>query len=327
LPLCPPRPKPQFPHKPQAEPGHEAAFTVVPAPATAPSATDASKAEVAEMTKQQLQQKQKEAEEAKQLRERRKEEQEEKQAAKEHAKERAEEKKRQEEREEKLERERKEEQEKKEIRERIEEAKKEEELEAERERKKKKKREEEEAKEKKRKEAEEKRAAEAKKKAEAKLAEQEVQEAKKAVENDDSECHTSKKGELCHKSVLWAMHEGIRNHPDWYPGLTNHSSFTDFQMVLHTNGRGRCKRPCRKGSGGEPRRRPLLSPGGCHTAKPGEECYKKTVWAKTEGIYSHPGWYPGLTNASSFEAFQDFLRTEKQESSCLKPCHNKQILT
>merc|ERR1712048_530628 len=50
---------------------------------------------------------------------------------------------------------------------------------------------------------------------------------------------------------------------------------------------------------------PLPSPtpaptsvGACHTAVPGEKCYRDVDWAMNAGIHQHPGWYPGLSHGS-----------------------------
>jgi len=45
----------------------------------------------------------------------------------------------------------------------------------------------------------------------------------------------------------------------------------------------------------------------CHTVVSGEPCYEDVIWAKNEGISSHPEWYPGLHAGSSFEDFQRSL--------------------
>mmetsp|Transcript_18152 Transcript_18152/g.56965 ORF Transcript_18152/g.56965 Transcript_18152/m.56965 type:complete len:353 (-) Transcript_18152:71-1129(-) len=127
------------------------------------------------------------------------------------------------------------------------------------------------------------------------------------------DCHTATRGETCFKHVVWSMREGVREHPEWYPGLSTRSSFTDFQYVLNATGsNAKCLAPCvvRK-------ERPITV--GCHTVSPGEDCYRQTLWAMTHGIYEHPEWYGKLTNASSFEAFQDHLRTS-QQADCPRPC-------
>eukprot|EP00931_Biecheleriopsis_adriatica_P090185 TRINITY_DN64212_c0_g1_i1.p1 TRINITY_DN64212_c0_g1~~TRINITY_DN64212_c0_g1_i1.p1 ORF type:complete len:623 (+),score=92.07 TRINITY_DN64212_c0_g1_i1:45-1871(+) len=57
----------------------------------------------------------------------------------------------------------------------------------------------------------------------------------------------------------------------------------------------------------------------CHDALPGEECYQQMTWAKSDGIYSHPDWYPGLTGQSSMAAFQKAL-WKSGGTACQEPC-------
>jgi len=62
-------------------------------------------------------------------------------------------------------------------------------------------------------------------------------------------------------------------------------------------------------------------PAECHTAEPGEKCYKDVRWAMGEGIYTNPEWYKGLTPASTFEEFQAYLfRTSPIGAPCPPPC-------
>lgn len=61
----------------------------------------------------------------------------------------------------------------------------------------------------------------------------------------------------------------------------------------------------------------------CHTAVPGELCYKDVTWAMRFGIYQHPEWYPGMTPSSTFEEFQSLLYVKRKaiHGSChAKPC-------
>lgn len=59
----------------------------------------------------------------------------------------------------------------------------------------------------------------------------------------------------------------------------------------------------------------------CHTALPGETCYKHVEWAMSEGIFSNPQWYPGLSSSSSFEEFQNLLhKTKANDGACPLPC-------
>eukprot|EP00122_Pirum_gemmata_P008492 Pgem_evm1s7828 len=49
------------------------------------------------------------------------------------------------------------------------------------------------------------------------------------------------------------METGIRQHPDWYPGLSSSSSERDFQLHLHrTRSQSQCPQPC--GGSGQPDR-------------------------------------------------------------------------
>lgn len=116
-------------------------------------------------------------------------------------------------------------------------------------------------------------------------------------------CSTSVDGEECYAAVLWAKHYGIAQHPEWYDGLTHHSTFEEFQAILSSWGRFSCKRPCNL----------------CHTSVQGETCYEEVMWAMFTGIQAHPEWYAGLTSGASFEEFQSNLH-HGGHSSCPEPC-------
>jgi hypothetical protein len=58
----------------------------------------------------------------------------------------------------------------------------------------------------------------------------------------------------------------------------------------------------------------------CHTAVLGELCHKNVMWVKTEGIRTHPEWYPHLTSDSSFEDIQQSLNASVSSSECPVPC-------
>eukprot|EP00931_Biecheleriopsis_adriatica_P005295 TRINITY_DN10681_c0_g1_i1.p1 TRINITY_DN10681_c0_g1~~TRINITY_DN10681_c0_g1_i1.p1 ORF type:complete len:1130 (-),score=293.89 TRINITY_DN10681_c0_g1_i1:19-3045(-) len=57
-------------------------------------------------------------------------------------------------------------------------------------------------------------------------------------------CADTKKGDRCYKEVEWAMTEGIKQHPEWYPGLSAASSVADFQAVVHATAQHKCPAPC-----------------------------------------------------------------------------------
>ena len=55
----------------------------------------------------------------------------------------------------------------------------------------------------------------------------------------------------------------------------------------------------------------------CHTAVKGEECYDHVIWAMTTGVKEHPENYGHLTAKSSFEEFQEAIRSA--HPACPKP--------
>jgi len=124
-----------------------------------------------------------------------------------------------------------------------------------------------------------------------------------ANQSQPEDCSTTVEGEECYHAVLWAKNYGIVQHPEWYEGLTHHSSFEEFQNVLNVRAEYSCKRPCNL----------------CHTAARGERCHEEVSWAMLHGIREHPSWYPGLTSGASFEEFQSLLH-HSGESSCPEPC-------
>merc|ERR1711933_14979 len=120
---------------------------------------------------------------------------------------------------------------------------------------------------------------------------------------------------------------GIREHPDWYPGLSSSSRFEDMQMHMHSNGLHNCQIPC----GTEPREAaatPVEDPNKitaaptaeqCHTAVAGEECHSHIQWAMTTGIREHPDWYSGLSISSRVEDVQMHMHKNGLHN-CPIPC-------
>jgi len=117
-------------------------------------------------------------------------------------------------------------------------------------------------------------------------------------------CSTSIEGHECYHAVVWAQNHGSLEHPEWYNGLTHHSSFEEFQKHLSAGGHSNCRRPCNL----------------CHTATQGEKCYEEVQWAMLTGIREHPDWYSGLSAGSSFEEFQSRLHRSPY-SDCPEPCN------
>jgi len=156
-------------------------------------------------------------------------------------------------------------------------------------------------------------------------------------------CRDAIAGSECYSHVAFTMKE-VPEHPNWYPGLTTKSSFKDVQAYLSeestADGMRVCPMPCNlEGQGthdanasgnvsahcanstkcinGSDDRRI-----GCHTTIAGEECFDQVLWAMKE-VNIHPEWYAGLSNESSFQAFQELLHRGKHDSEgklCPMPC-------
>lgn len=133
-------------------------------------------------------------------------------------------------------------------------------------------------------------------------------------------CHTALEGEACYDLVAWAMSDGIYSNPEWYPGLTKDSSFSEFQTALfdtrfvdenRADGRAAltCSLPC---------------PGMescCCVADNASACHEDIIWAMTDGINGKPEDYEGsgLTPNSSYVEFQTYL-SGLGSSTCVDPC-------
>eukprot|EP00928_Gymnodinium_smaydae_P025820 TRINITY_DN2045_c0_g4_i1.p1 TRINITY_DN2045_c0_g4~~TRINITY_DN2045_c0_g4_i1.p1 ORF type:complete len:533 (-),score=33.42 TRINITY_DN2045_c0_g4_i1:105-1703(-) len=58
--------------------------------------------------------------------------------------------------------------------------------------------------------------------------------------------------EWCAKNVQWARTKGVFEQPKWYPGLSNRSTWEDFQSLLSNEGRDHCSKPCMRHCEHEP---------------------------------------------------------------------------
>jgi len=166
-----------------------------------------------------------------------------------------------------------------------------------------------------------------------------------------SSCQDAKPGDTCFVEIQWARADGIGAHPEWYPGLTPSSSVADFQKIVHANAPSKCPAPCAAEpvptTSAEPIATTSAEPAAasspaanestpsptenqtatenetatssCHDAQPGDDCYAQLQWARSDGIYAHPEWYPGLTASSSIPEFQKVV-SGSGDSKCLPPC-------
>jgi hypothetical protein len=65
-------------------------------------------------------------------------------------------------------------------------------------------------------------------------------------------CAAPVKWDSCYNATVWAIEDGLRIYPHWYPTLTAESSFEEFQEFLHADGFHEhkprfypCPEPCR----------------------------------------------------------------------------------
>jgi len=133
-------------------------------------------------------------------------------------------------------------------------------------------------------------------------------------------CMNAKRGTQCFRDILYAKAH-IKEHPDWYVGLSADDGSKTIQNFLHkqrTKGGGRrCPKPCghiqKKDKGHQ-----ALAFGKCHDTVKGEECYNHVKYTKDENLPKHPDWYKGLPITASFKVIQNYLF---KQHVCPKPCH------
>jgi len=58
-----------------------------------------------------------------------------------------------------------------------------------------------------------------------------------------SNCETAAAGSECWENAQWAMTKGLKDHPDWYKGLTNESTVEDFQTHIYEGNKTLCPKP------------------------------------------------------------------------------------
>lgn len=133
------------------------------------------------------------------------------------------------------------------------------------------------------------------------------------------------------------MKEGIARKPDWYPGLSENSTFEDVQAYLYTDAGGTCPLPCtlltaasvqqqglsKRSSASAADGQMAEASTSCYTAVRGEKCYDNVIRAMKSGISEHPDWFPGVGPSSSFEAVQIYLHESYpgfDEIDCKIPC-------
>jgi hypothetical protein len=59
-----------------------------------------------------------------------------------------------------------------------------------------------------------------------------------------SVCHNAVEGEECFQAVQWVMQIGVKDHPEWYAGLSRGSTAEQVQGHLHLLNEALCPQPC-----------------------------------------------------------------------------------
>jgi len=141
-------------------------------------------------------------------------------------------------------------------------------------------------------------------------------------EDNITGCHTARPGDTCFADILLAKGKFIEKHPEWYKGLTKHSSNNLFQAFLHEQKHSdeeseskACPTPCDKKAMDAMEQRM-----NCKTAKVGDPCYESALWGATVGIRTHPEWYPELKPGSPLEDFQIHLHKDNHTKCHDLPC-------
>jgi len=155
------------------------------------------------------------------------------------------------------------------------------------------------------------------------LCEEELKE--KESDKEPEDCQDALAGSKCFNDVLYAqktLKQGL--HLEWYPGLPVHANRAMVQAYLHKqddgDGEPRCPAPCDREAVEQLDESKLKA---CHTAteETDKECYDSVCWVISTGIEKHPGWYPNISSADSFETVQARLAKDpKGKCAGHNPC-------
>jgi len=115
------------------------------------------------------------------------------------------------------------------------------------------------------------------------------------------------------------MYTGVYTHSSWYPGVDGNSSLEQFQRVLAMQGNPDCSDPCFPSTTTTTTATTTTSQECCCVASEGSPCFDEVTWAMTDGVHSHPEWYPGLSSTSTFVEFQQAVY-ESGGTTCPAPC-------
>jgi len=140
-------------------------------------------------------------------------------------------------------------------------------------------------------------------------------------------CHTAEEDDECYRALQWLRGRGLRNHPDWFPGLTSNSSRLEMQAALHSRNKTACYRPCAM------REHDILTDrqevrhdehDDCGTPDMASRCSMAIFYARSEGIKKYPGLFPGLDLNATFKQAQQHMWL-RNKASCPKPCMDSRL--
>jgi len=125
----------------------------------------------------------------------------------------------------------------------------------------------------------------------------------------DDDCETAVDGDECYSATRLLMSKDFFENMQDYPSLKVTSPFEDFQAEVHRTNTSACpKAPC------------AAKPVQCQNIAHSSDCWAAAAWAKDDGIWATPEWYPELqAGASSIQEFQAHIHLV-DPTLCAKPC-------
>ncbi|CAK0792812.1 unnamed protein product [Prorocentrum cordatum] len=111
-------------------------------------------------------------------------------------------------------------------------------------------------------------------------------------------CSTAGEGSACFDEVVAQM-EGVREHPELHPWITNASSFEEVQGILFDRMEAGCTRPCPAENSTR-----LLADGGSEMKKPYGEMTMEEAQAYMDGKWDGMGTFPESTSLDDTVAWK-----------------------
>jgi len=57
-------------------------------------------------------------------------------------------------------------------------------------------------------------------------------------------CRDTKEGEQCYRAIEWSKTMGMKEHPDWYQGLSPDATIRESQWWFYNQNKANCEKPC-----------------------------------------------------------------------------------